>query len=323
MIKLKEPPQEAIRDPSQPGSRELRIAQAAWLAVAYADIFDYPLTPAEIHRNLVCTSASRAEVENALFSSKMNSVFLQEIHGFYTLPGREHILSTRRRRSEIATTMWPQAIYFGRVLSSLPYVRLVAITGALAVNNVEPGADIDYLVVTQSGRVWLCRAISMLVVRWAAMKGVVICPNYFIAEDALRHERENIYTAHELTQMIPLSGMSTYLRMRFLNQWTNDFLPNAWNPPAGIEVHPPIEDISRLKKTTEQALNLPFGERLELWEMKRKTARFNNYGVIADEAAFCRDWCKGHLNGHQQHTLAAFSQRQQSMPTELLDFELP
>ncbi len=306
-------------------NRNLQIRLASWLAVAYADIFDYPLTAAEIQRGLVGMAASLEEIDQVLSSPKMSSIYLQKQQGFYTLPGREQIISTRQRRAEVASILWPQALHYGRILSSLPYVRMVAITGALAVNNVEPGADIDYLIVTQSGRLWLCRAITILVVRWAALKRIVICPNYFLTEDALRHPNENLYTAHELTQMIPLNNMSIYLRMRFLNRWTNDFLPNSWDPPGKIEIQPQIEVLNRFKRKVERALNFPSIDWLERWEMERKIVRFNHQKGIPEEAAFCKDWCKGHIDGHQQRALAAFSQRKLSMPSGLFNLvqELP
>ena len=148
----------------------------------------------------------------------------------YHLVGRESTVETRNARAAVSKAYWHRGVRYGRLIGALPFVRMVAVTGALAVDNVADG-DIDYLVITQPGRLWLCRALVVGLVRLAALRGVTLCPNYFLSERALVLEERNLFTAHEVTQMVPVAGLPTYQRLRELNRWTSDFLPNAADAP--------------------------------------------------------------------------------------------
>jgi predicted nucleotidyltransferase len=53
----------------------------------------------------------------------------------------------------------------------LPFVRMVAVTGALAKDNVGQRVDIDLLIVAAPGRIWVCRRFLILAVRVARLLG--------------------------------------------------------------------------------------------------------------------------------------------------------
>jgi hypothetical protein len=167
--------------------------------------------------------------------------------------------------------------------------------------------DIDYLVVTEPGRLWLCRALIVGLVRAAALRGIELCPNYFLSERALVLDERNLFTAHEVTQMVPLAGMATYQHMRDLNRWTFAFLPNADNSPRRLATVEP--SASRTRRVVESALASRACGPLERWEMHRKVRKLGIRGNGHAEAAFGPDWCKGHFGDHGQATLARYADR--------------
>jgi hypothetical protein len=292
------------------------IESAILQTITYVDVFDYPLTPTEVHRYLIGVETSAEGVNRILSSRHLVPGRLNRKDDYIFLSGRSAIVETRRRREAISKKMWPVARHFGHMLSAMPFVRMVAITGSLAVNNVEPPGDIDYLVVTEHGRLWSCRAWTILLVRLAARRGVHLCPNYFLSERNLRFDEKNLYTAHELTQMIPIAGLPIYRKMRQLNSWTADYLPNATGVPQSVSTDQlPVSkgSIKRLPTTlTEGLLRTPPGSWLEKWEMQRKIRKFSRQ-TGGDESAFSANWCKGHFDGHRRRVLDEFDNQWQKV----------
>lgn len=281
------------------------LQRAVMEAVAYADVFDYPLTAAEVHRYLP-VAAPPAEVEAALAEQVSRSQSLERVDGYITLPGRAGIVEVRRRRAAASVELWPRARRYGRAIAALPFVRMVAVTGSLAMANAEAGDDIDYLVVTENGRLWLSRALAIGVVRVGALRRQELCPNYFLTESALCLPDRNLFTAHELAQMVPVAGGGLHGRMLEMNPWYRDFLPNADPPRESTGGDSPRGVVRR---GIEAAMRGPAGDRLERWEMTRKRRKFEAVTPRPAEARFAPDYCKGHFEAHGARVLAALEQR--------------
>ena len=302
------------------------LDQAILQTIAYADIFNYPLTLPELERYLMGIAASDAEVSESV--CKLLQIGMISVSdGLYTLARREHLVALRRQRSINASKLWPPAIRFGLWIARLPFVRMVAVTGALAVNNVTSKADIDYLLVTEPGRLWISRFLVIAVVRLAALSGVTLCPNYIISENALVFEEQNIYTAHDLIQMVPLAGWDAYNRLCAANRWINGYLPNSLSWPWQGFMQEATQSILQdrtylLQRWVEAILRHPWVDKLEAWEMRRKIRKFESQALsvagLSREVSFCADWCKGHFDRHRERTLDAFTERLEKLESEIL-----
>jgi hypothetical protein len=154
----------------------------------------------------------------------------------------------------------------------------------------------------------------VLEVRRAALRGVILCPNFLISEEALHLQDQNLFSAHELAQMIPLSGHDAYWRMRRLNHaWASAYLPNA----SGLPPHPAsalrANGGPRLSRA-ERMLRSPVFDPLERWEASRKIRRFHREAKARGSSAYAEErfgseWCKGHFDHHAGRTMAAFLRR--------------
>jgi hypothetical protein len=179
---------------------------------------------------------------------------------------------------------------------------MLAVTGSLAVNNAESRADIDYFIVTEPGHLWTCRALALAIGRLAARQGFNLCPNYIVTTRALAFPDQNLYAAHEIAQMVPLSGLDVYAEIRRRNAWVADFLPNADGaPPAPISIKM-TKSTPRLRPVFEAVMRTPPVAWFERWEMDRKVRKLSSEQGDSDESAFSADVCKGHDQRHQSRT---------------------
>ena len=284
------------------------LDEAILQTVAYSDVFDYPLRLPEIHRNLIGRPASLDAVNDVLHNGLLTDRRLQTRQGFFFLPAREKLVEVRQQRSAYADALWQQAIRYGRWIAHLPFVRMVALTGALANRNVASGADLDYLIVTKPGYLWLCRAFILLLTHLTTPFSARICPNYLLTSEVLRLEEQTLFTAQELCRMIPLSGLAIYEQFRALNSWSDNFLPNAASSaPSYDYVYEPA--FKPLQIVGEWLFSLPAGKRLEQWEMTRKINKLSAQSHLNTEVHFSADHCKGHFEQHGARTMKAFTTR--------------
>ncbi|MBI3176414.1 MAG: hypothetical protein HYZ35_00340 [Chloroflexi bacterium] len=291
-----------------PGSR----ADVAILrAVLYADVFDYALTLPQVHRYLEGEAMPLEAVREALVSSPWLAGRVEMVDGYVVASGRAGLARERRRRAEQARRLWSAAQWYGRWMARLPFARMVAVTGALSMDNVDGDDDIDYFIVTAPGRVWLTRAFSILLVRLARLTGANLCPNYLLADSALLQERRDLFVAHELAQMVPLVGKAVYERIWAANVWLVDILPNvsplAHAVPEASEGGPG----HWAQRALEWALGGKLGDVLENWERTRKLAKFRQQMAVAGAGAAALDEnrVKGHFHDYGAIALAEFEKR--------------
>lgn len=198
-------------------------------SAAYADIFDYPLTVEEL----------------GLWCVKKNNKHLQippnliRQGAYVYLKGRKNIVSQRSKRFSASKEKWRIARRAGWWLRLIPMIRLVGVTGGLAMNNAGAGDDIDLFIITQKNTVWTTRLFSTFIVDLLGIRrkpgetdvADKVCLNMFESEDALTipKKEQDLFSAHEVLQMQPLwEKGDTYAKFLTKNKWVMKILPNAW-----------------------------------------------------------------------------------------------
>ena len=223
-----------------------KLTKAILKTVAYADIFNYPLTATEIHRWLINKQAIERSVLEAQLrgrtlkgSSDISHVRtqkgrIQKTKSYYHLKGRQSIVKTRLNRRRFSQLKYKKAHKITRFLRFIPTIKLVAVTGALAMKNSDSNDDIDLMIITKANRLWLTRLFTTLVIFPHLRRGHKIknrtCLNLWLDETALAIPKasQNLYTAHEVYQIKPIFDKdNTYKRFLSENSWSKDYLPNA------------------------------------------------------------------------------------------------
>lgn len=214
--------------------------QAIIATLTYSDHFGFPLTLSELHSRLIHVKATRSQLVRAL-------THFPCIRGYYHLPARSTLVSRRLRRAQLSLVLQARARALATHLSHVPGVLAIYLTGSLAVSNSGPQSDIDLMVITHPGRLWTTRLLLTLYTtirgwrrrapnvahraKWGHPQSVAgkICLNLYLTPDSftLPPSRQNLYTAYELIQAVPLyDPHHTHPALLSANSWLQVYLPN-------------------------------------------------------------------------------------------------
>lgn len=202
--------------------------------LAYADIFHYPLASQEVFTYLIGEEDIPPAAVDQTLLYLVREGLVERTGGFFFLAGRSHLVSLRHHREQICRTKWCKVRRWTYFFRFCPWIKMVGVSGALAMNNSEDHDDLDLVLVTAPKRLWLTRLLVvafLLVTGQYRRPGKVdnrFCPNLFFSEDALSVFEQNLFIAHEIAQL-RLLWERDGLYERFLSQngWVRRFLPNA------------------------------------------------------------------------------------------------
>lgn len=226
------------------------LSKAILSTLFYHSIFDYPLTIEEIHRYLivgktVSLKVTEEETNDLLKTKKVyfsNDFFLPSA----LCPRPLALIDLRLRRRKISAGKMIIAKRASQAISAIPWVKMVAVTGALAMENADKNDDIDLMIVTSRNRLWIVRPLAMILISifFKRRKPLLmnskqktenndnaICLNLWLDESALAIpvDQRNLYTAHELAQMKQIVNKDgTYEKMMWENRWGRKCLANVW-----------------------------------------------------------------------------------------------
>ena len=162
-------------------------------ALAYFDLFDYPITQSEIYIYLR-NSCTQDEFANALqqLTSENQVVRFDE---FYTLQDDYSLVTRRRQGNAKAKKLLELAEKIANLLSCFPFVRGIAVSGSLSKNFADENSDIDFFIITARNRLWLARTFMHCLKKFSFLfnKQHWFCMNYYISEEKLQIKEKKIF----------------------------------------------------------------------------------------------------------------------------------
>lgn len=198
-------------------------AEAVLRTIAYADLFDYPLRLSEIHDGLLEARASRVAVSAALQRLQQQGI-VSESEGFFFLSDRRRLPEIRRQRNSISHRIIEHNHRILAMIKNFPFVRGLALSGALAFENGKEGDDLDLCLIVDSRRLWTAYLGLVLLTKLLGKRRLV-CLNCLIGAEQLEWRERDFFVAHQIAFLLPLSGAEYFRRFWAENSWSRAYLP--------------------------------------------------------------------------------------------------
>lgn len=228
------------------------------------------------------------EMSGCLSELKKNHLIFED-GDYYALENRagfaeENIKKATQSAAKIRKNKWPLIF-----LRTVPFIRAIAITGSVAMDNATEKSDLDLLIVVKEGRIWTVRIFALLIIeifgRRMESAKEKICLNFFTARET-EVPIQNIAMANMLLSATPLFGGNDYAEFLNKNRWVKKFLY------ADAEIYATSEQALFVARLIEYCLNGLLGDQLENfsknWQSKRLKQKITdsehlNYFILTDD----------------------------------------
>lgn len=232
-------------------------------ALTYSDGFNFPLTLDELWLFLPPSTIKKEELPHLIKKSSLVSM-----RGAYIcLTGRESVCDTRRKHDTQVQKQREKAQKIADILSRLPWVLCICISGSLAAGQYKDHDDIDFFVITKQDTIWLSRLYILGILQILGKRRRKeelhaphsICVNMFIDTKGLFLGvlGQDIYIAREIAQLkVLVNKQKTFEKFLIENRWVKTFLPHAFTLHPVHIPDPRASSFSRCMNTLARFLQM-------------------------------------------------------------------
>ena len=306
----------AAQNPAQafPGEAIDRLSSSILKTMLYYDLFNYPLTVAEIKTHCAQPGVTEEMIRESL-DGLCDDSFVFRYDQYYSVQNDGGLFLRRIKGNMAAEGAMKKVLRRSRLIASFPYVRCVCVSGSLSKNYFDETTDADFFIITEPNRLWICRTFLIFFKKiFLRNSKKYFCVNYFIDAENLVIPDKNIFTATELTTLLPLYNYALYQDLFNANPWVRSFFPNSQHRPNGTaRLSKPV-----LKHILEKSLKGKAGEWLDTFFMKMTLRRWKKEFGWQPQPEFevnmrtRRNVSKHHPQGFQFRILNSYQERIQS-----------
>lgn len=276
------------------------------------------MTAAEIktYLDMECTEEEFAAALSSLI--KENIVF--KTQGYYQLKHDDSVITARLEANALAEQHMVKAKKIAVFLSWFPFVKGIAISGALSKKVATHDSDYDFFIIAEKNYLWICRSVFFTFIKLVSLFGFkkYFCLNYTVDESYLEVNEKNIFTATEIATLMPVYGMQCFAAFFAANNWIYQYLPN----------HPVIAYTETEKRKnvfsrfTEKIFRNKQGQKIDnalmryfdrRWHKLQSKHVVTNSGYVLGSMMVDKHYCKPYPQHFQQKVLNKHDEKMQKL----------
>lgn len=242
--------------------------------IRYFDRFDYSPTTEEIYSffpRRISLSLLNKRLDILLRKKKLTSGQTMGNFNRFSFYRRRKLFALQKRKEKISQKKISKINFYLKLLSIFPQIKLVGLSGSLAMMNANKNDDIDLFIITARNRLFTGRFIAILLAQLLGIRRLPItnyrlritrdkvCLNLFFDEKSLLvpSYKATPYVAHEILQMKPVVIRGD-IYQRFLkeNKWVYKMFPNAINSKFEYRNLKQIQNLNFLNSKRLEHLDL-------------------------------------------------------------------
>lgn len=287
------------------------LERAFLQSVVYASLFEYPLTLTQLRDSLIGERADEHALARCYTASPCLQGSVEYSDGFYFPRGRRDLLDTRQRRETASRALLRDLSRPLWLITALPFVRMVALSGSLAHLNADDQADLDLFVITSRARVWSVTFSILVLARLFGWRQR-LCLNYVVSERALMVGPADLFCANQIVHLQPVSGQDVYANFLESNRFIERFYPNFRPRNIGARDFSPMSTV-RGALTARAALEsvfdwtiAPLYERVCRFIYGRHLRRRAHTWRSRDQVRLEPECLKLHTSSHRREVMEKF-----------------